>query len=292
MPGYQGVIGVSIDPWPNAKDPWRLQKVKVMGIPPTVAMAARHVTLDYQLKKVVAGLVTLPDLPSLYDLTRSTTPLCEGARDKEARMEHRFWFYPLYPPAPRFTQDEGGVLIRQAGAVQVQLLTEQALWNRTGQRTGAAPASPPAERFAQLFTERLATPPFAPYGQLVQDFRVIEVAQLLRYLRISAEHLPYFLQGYPLQEVAVPAAVGGIRREERGEVTCDHQVTERRLARWTRFEGTEQVHRYHVTTRGGVEAQVRLTPEAFAAERPGALTPLRRRVRAARPSAQAVFWPL
>ncbi len=102
--------------------------------------------------------------------------------------------------------------------VGVQLLTEREFLNQTGQRTGAAPASPLAERFAQVITELLASNRLHQYTQLVQDFRTIEVAQLLWFKRVPAQSLRYFLQDYPLMEVETPAFVGGIRREEQGEV--------------------------------------------------------------------------
>jgi hypothetical protein len=86
--------------------------------------------------------------------------------------------------------------------------------------------------------------------------------------------------------------VGGIRREERGEVVCENQITERQVSDGKLIESTEQVQRYHFTSRGGVEAKVSLTPDHFIEERSGVLTGLRRRVRASRPSARALLWPI
>jgi len=59
------------------------------------------------------------------------------------------------------------------------------------------------------------------------------------------------LQEYPVPEVSVPAFVGGMRQEERGEVVCDTQVTAQRVHQGTRGASTEQVARYHYVSQGG-----------------------------------------
>jgi hypothetical protein len=291
-PAYQGVLGCTIDPWSESKDPWRVQQVKVFGMPASVAMAARHVAIDYELKKVSAGILALEGVPSLWEMTHLASPLCEGPLDKEEEVEttHRFWFYPLYPPSPRFQQEQGIVLILRP--VGVQLLTEQEFLNRAGQRASTSPAAPLATHFAQAITELLATNQLRHFAQLRNDFRVIEVAQLLRFKQVPAQSLGYFLEDYPLTEVAVPAFVGGIRREERGEVVCQNQITERRVPEGKLIGSAEQVKRYHFISRGGVEAKVQLAPEHFVEERSGVLADLRRRVLASRPSTHALLWPI
>lgn len=291
-PSYQGVIGCSIDPWAGSKDPWRIQQVRVFSMPAT-KMAYRHVSIDFELKKVSSGVLSLGEgIPSLYQMTRSASPLCEGSLNKEEETEatHRFWFYTFYPPSPRFMTEEGIVLILKP--VGVQLLTEQEFLDRAGKRTGAAPASPLATRFAQVITELLASNQMSHYAQLRQDFRVIEVAQLLRFKRVPAQSLRYFLQDYTLTEVEIPRFVGGIRREERGEVVCDSQIIEKQVLQGKLIESTERVKRYHFISRGGVEANIHLAPEHFVEERSGVLADLRRRVRASRPSVRALLWSI
>ena len=81
-PAYEGVLGCTIDPWVGSKDPWRIQEVKVFGMPATVTMAARHVAIDYELKKVSAGLLSVAGVPSQWEMTRLASPLCEGSADK------------------------------------------------------------------------------------------------------------------------------------------------------------------------------------------------------------------
>lgn len=285
---YQGVLGCTIDPWTGSKDPWRIQQVKVFGMPATAMMAARQVATDYELKKIGAGILPLDGISSQWEMMRSTSPLCEGPADKATETAHRFWFYPLYPPAPRFMEEEGIIAIVKP--VGVQLLTEQEFLDRTGKRTGAAPASPLAERFAQTVTELLARNQLRHYAQLRQDFRMIEVAQLLRFKRVPPQSLRYFLQDYPLTEVQTPTFVGGIRREERGEVVCDSEISERRVAQGVSIGSAERVQRYHLTSRGGVEAKVQVAREHFVEERSGTLADLRRRVETSRPAPRTLSW--
>jgi hypothetical protein len=288
---YQGVLGCTIDPQPNAQDPWRIQTVQVFGMPARVTMAARHVAIDYELKKVSAGILSLSDdVPSLHELTRSAVSLCNGPEGAEQQVEavHRFWFAARYPSPPRFTRDDGAVLILQP--VEVQLLTERAFLNQEGLQGSSMSASPLAERFAQFVTQLLATNQVSHYAQLRNDFRVIEVSQLFRFQHVPAESLRYFLYDYPLADMPVPSFVGGIRREEQSAVVCNNRITEEPVSQGVRIASTEQVHRWHFSSRGGVEAAVRLSPDHFVTEQSGTLAALRQRIRAARPSANAILW--
>jgi hypothetical protein len=290
---YQGVPGCTIDPWVGANDPWRIQRVVVTGMPPHVPMAARHVAIDYALKKVSAGIMALThDVTSLYALHRAANPLCGDRQGQHTAQPiiHRFWFYPRYPPTPRFMQEAHLVLILRP--VEVQLLTEREFLSQTGQRQGSTVAAPAAQGFANAITQLLATTTHPDYTRLVQDFRCLELGQLLRFREVPAASVAYFLQDYPLTEVTVPAFVGGIRREEHGEVVCDTQITEQRLPQGTHVASTEHIKRYHYVSRGGVEARIRLTPTQFAPERAGALARLRQQVRASRPSARTLWWAI
>lgn len=80
--------------------------------------------------------------------------------------------------------------------------------------------------------------------------------------------------------------------DSEGEVVCDSEISERRVAQGALISSTERVQRYHLTLRGGVEAEVQLAPEHFVEERSGVLADLRRRVWASRPSARALLWPV
>lgn len=234
-PDYQGTPGCTIDPWPGSQDPWHIQQVRVFGMP-KVTMAARHIAIDLELKKVSAGILSLGEkVPSLYQLARGSFPLATGRRTRRKRWKPRI-----------------------ASARALRRLP------------------PLAKQFAHVITQLLATDRSRHCAQLRNDFRVIELGQLLRFKRVPAQSLRYFLQDYPLAEVPVPAFVGGIRREERGEVVCDSRITERQVPGEKLVQSTERVKRYHFTSRGGVEAKVRLSPEQFIQERSGVLADLRR----------------
>jgi len=99
----RGAPGCSIDPRPG-EDPWSIQDVTVFGIPPRSSMAARFVSLDYELKKAGAG-ITMDGtklLPSLFDLKRDAQALCTRAPDagQNTAESHRLWFFPLLPSLP------------------------------------------------------------------------------------------------------------------------------------------------------------------------------------------------
>ncbi len=289
-PAYHGTPGCTIDPSPG-KDPWQVQTVKVFGMPTSTAMAQRHVALDYELKRVTAGIVSLGDgIMSLYDLNRQAETLCPDTAHpgQPTAITHRFWFYPRYPEPPRFLVQGSTVLVLKP--VDVQLLTEQQFLDSTGHRTGAAPPAPQAERFAQRITTFLATHPPAPYAQMVGDFRVIEAAKLMEFQRVPAASLHYLLHEHPLTSVSVPRFVGGIRREEQGEVLCSSQIIERPGPKGPLVQTQNRVQRYRHTARGGVEVKITLPSTHFVEERAGVLEPLRRQVRAARPAPRALVW--
>ncbi|MCX6630244.1 MAG: hypothetical protein NTW28_21710, partial [Candidatus Solibacter sp.] len=121
---YQEPIGCTIDPIPGARDPWEIQSVRVLGMPFGAPMGDRHVEIDYELKRVGAGLKNLgPTVTSLYEMTRAESIPCQGGEQPAAphSATHRFWFTPLYPTRkPRFLQDGGAIWIEEPIHVQVQ----------------------------------------------------------------------------------------------------------------------------------------------------------------------------
>jgi len=86
--------------------------------------------------------------------------------------------------------------------------------------------------------------------------------------------------------------VGGIRRNESGEVVCENKVAEREVKNVKIVESREAIQRYSFTSRGGVEAKVTLSSEHFAKGHSGALADLQKRVLASRPSTHALTWPI
>ena len=290
-PAYDRPPGCTIDPRVGAPDPWRIQEVKVLGMPGSAPMGARFVSVDYELKKVSVGTLSLKDgLPSLHEMQKASSPLCSGGEDKVLNREtvHRFWFFPLYPERPRFFRSEGTVWIERP--VGVQLLTEQEFLDRTGQRIGAAEADPLARRFAQKITELLATDEVPQYVRLRADFRVVEAAKLIRYLEAPGNQFQYILEEHPIGAAKVPRFVGGIWREEQGEVVCENRVTEEESGTLTRVRSNARVQRYRYLVRGGVGARVELSSTDFALPHSDGLIKLRRRALRSRPAAGALLW--
>lgn len=292
---YAGApLGVSIDPQPgNGRDPWAIQQVSVFGMPRTTRMAQRQVAIDYDLKKVSAGIMALSsDITGTYELLRTASPICSGNSTRQMESVHRFWFCARYPDAtPRFVEEDGLILI--VNPIGVQLLTEQEFLDRVGHRTGAAQAVPQAQMFAQHVSHLFTTPqPPRDYQQLLSDFRLIELAQLLAFKKVNPNGLHYLLYQHRLAQMVTPEYVGGVRRQEEGEVTCAIQINERATPQGRIIESKEQMQRYRLTYRGGVEAKVEVADTHIQPEAPGAFAELRRRVRESRPSAAAWVWEI
>ena len=280
---YRGDPGCTIDPIPG-DDPFRVQRVQVFGVPNDCVMAARHVSLDYELKRVGAGIQGADGkiLPSAFELENRNGP-CVSGGDRAVSMAHRYWFFPKTPERPRFERDrQTASILRPIG---VQLLTEQEFLNRRGERSGATQADPAAQQFADAVTALLESDKVPRYAQMVHDFRVIEVARLMRFCGILQESISFLLWNHELKRVAVPTLVGGVQREEQGKTVCQATVTQTATA--IQYEASTSQYRYEY--RGGVEAKVEV---AEADVRPGALDPLRRRVLDAKPSAEAVSWKI
>lgn len=276
-PEYVGAPGCTIDPIPGA-DPWREQLVHVFGMPASAPMGARHVAIDYEMKQISAGLFPLhPSVPSLFDSGPSSSP-CRAGEPGPTSATHRFWFTPLYPDRPRFVRDDTGVLIQKP--VEVQLQSEEEFL-RHGERIGGAPPQPVAKRFADAFTEFLATDTKPEYSRLRNDFRVIEVAQVLRFVGAGADRLTYLLNEHPLLVVPVRQRVRGVRRQEAGEATCSGLSVSNAAA-------TETIVRYRRDFRGGVEAGIAVDSSAFS--RSDAVVGVRRAVLDARPSGGPSGW--
>jgi hypothetical protein len=282
---YQGVLGCTIDPIPGA-DPFRVQKVEVFGMEHTCLSANRFVSLDYELKRAGSGIRNPGEpkiLPSSIELSDEVAA-CGDKRDFQFSMTHRYWFYPKTPARPRYERDEQTVLILQP--VGVQLLTEQEFLNRRGERVGSSEARAGAKEFAAAVDGLLAGEKVERYTRMVNDFRLSEVAKLLRHAKVSQESLAYLLWDYPLARFEVPRFVGGVYRREEGTITCDASVvaTENHLT----YRASNR--RYSREYRGGVEVRLEVAASDFDRQSNGRLAGLRRRVLSSRPSSGEACW--
>jgi hypothetical protein len=270
-PDYKGSPGCTIDPTPGAANPWQVQLVKVFGMPAGAPMGQRHVRIDYELKKVSAGLMDLsPSIPAMFESSRESAP-CRTNMDARAPASatHRFWFTPLYPEKPRFLQDDTGVFIDKP--VKVQLQSEEEFL-RDGRRVGSAPSQPAAVRFTEAVTRALDTDEITDYTHLRNDFRLIEAAVLMAHIGVNHEVLGYLLGECPLQLARPVERVSGIMRRESGEAACGSALTPGPKI-------STLLTRYQQEFRGGVEARVAVTAADFVRDAAQELSRLRRRIR-------------
>lgn len=260
MPGYEGAIGCTIDPLPGAADPWLLQVAKIFGMPPTAAMGVRHLAVDYELKKVSAGLVKLANVRSTFETGMTGGHHCQGETAKPTSSVHRFWFTPLYSKdGTRFLQDARGIGIRHP--VGVQLMSEEEFLN-DGRRVGGAPPRPEAMGFCASITRVLAGNDSVSHARMRQDFRVIELARLFVYKQVDPGRFRYLLDTFPLSRKEAPARIPGVRRDEVGTIHCG--LTTSATGNEDASFGTEsRVERFRHEYRGGVEASISVAPLDF-----------------------------
>ena len=289
-PEYQEAPGCSIDPREGAEDPWQMQKVRVFGMPFSCPMALRHVTVDYELKKASLGLTVLKaGLPALFETVSDPVSVCAdtGKSNDETKQVFRFWFCPLVAESPRFSQEGSAMWIEKP--VGVQVLTEEEFLDQRAHRTGGKPAEGAPLRFARAVSGLLAEGTLPQYAALRGDFRLLEAAKVVALLAQPVIGLAYFLNEHVLRVEKVPKFVGGLRREESGEVTCDNTVSEKAERDGTSYEARERMRRYHHQVRGGVEASVPIAKRDVRAAS-GELGGVLDRVRKAKPSADAAVW--
>ena len=282
---YGGVPGCTIDPIPGA-DPFRIQSVLVFGMEHTCLTANRFVSLDYELKRAASGIRNVGEskiLPSSMEVS-DDVGACGDGKESHISMTHRYWFYPKTPARPRFERDEQTVLILQP--IGVQLLTEQEYLNRRGERVGSGEASAAAKQFATAVDALLAAENVERYTRMVNDFRLSEVAKLLRHAGVSQESLAYFLWDYPLTRFEVPRFVGGVYRREEGTITCNASV----VATGNQLTYNAVDRHYSKEYRGGVEVRLEIAPSDFDSPAGGGLANLRTRVLSSRPTSKECCW--
>jgi hypothetical protein len=88
--------------------------------------------------------------------------------------------------------------------------------------------------------------------------------------------------------VHVPTVVGGIFRDEQGQIVCEG--TFKKVTTGLLYE--QRVQRYSYGYCGGVEARVELSTAQFSPDSSGLLATLVSRVRAARPAGHALVWQI
>ena len=125
------------------------------------------------------------------------------------------------------------------------------------------------------------------YARLTADFRLVELAKLIHFEKISAENLGYYLEDHPLDKMATPRYVGGIIRSENGEVICDATVVEK----MGQIQCKQRTVSYRTEYRGGVEVRIDVAQEDFRPRPSQALSTMRGGILASRPARAQSFGP-
>jgi hypothetical protein len=284
-PVYSDAPGCTIDPRPNEKDPWALQDARLIGLPPS-RMGARMLAYDYELKRIGGGITPHRTIPSTFDLSRARLVTCNDSRGQPAAsLVHRYWFVPEYPASPRYAVEDTCLLIEKP--VSIRLLTEQEFL-KNGERVGSTEATPDARNWADQVTAAMARGTYA--SDMVNDFRLIEVATLMRHRDVAAPSLAYWLHGHSLEPTAVPKFVGGIHRQEEGELVCESDVTETPTRNGVSVRLEQTRAHYRIEYRGGVEANIRVESRHIATDTSGRIRSLLASLRKARPSPSHAAW--
>jgi hypothetical protein len=278
---YHEPPGCTIDPRysDGNSDPWTIQDVKILGQPGDCRMASRHVALDYELKRVGAALVALPGVSTAFDAQRRGTAACGKASSEPTEVTSRFWFCSKYfTDGPRYSTSSEGLTIDHPIGVQVQ--TERMLQNG-GRGSGA---DPEAERFASEVSQLIASDTRTEYQEIVNDFRLIEVASLARHENVPTSALSYFVEEHELAKVEVPRYVTGIRRTETSEIVAEGKIVVEEGGIRASLPQCSRTLSY----RGGVEAVIEMTPSSFRRGSSG-LSVITSAI-AGRPTANALVW--
>jgi hypothetical protein len=182
-------------------------------------------------------------------------------------------------------QDEDSTWIENP--VMVQLQSEEEFL-RNGSRVGGAPPRPEAVRFTRAVTEQLAGNEVGDYAHLRNDFRLIEVARVMRFREVDPESIRYLLESCPMRQMPAVSQVSGVRREMTEEFTCAGPAG-RGADGVQGIPSVQYVERSHRDFRGGVEGRVEVAARDFVEGGREPWVGIRRRLRAARPLG-AVAW--
>ena len=165
------------------------QQVLINGVPPESHFARVLLAADYRMKSIAMDLEPSPvkGLPSFMHMLTATG---RGM----SNMLPRWWLEPNYQPLLR---GQNGLAWELRGA-SVRALTEEDYLAANGQKTHTGKASPAAQRWAEIFTEKyddlaLAEPVF---GELQNCMDLAIVAALIfkeNLMEKANYHLPVLL---------------------------------------------------------------------------------------------------
>jgi hypothetical protein len=288
-PGFEGELGVSIDPDPSAADPWKSHLTSVFGMPPTAPMARLLLHADWLLKRAAAGLApeVFPGVLGSFERGGPVGDGCNGVMPTASAAQHRFEIVSQKLPQ-RFAQCAPG-MVKILRPMQAVLTVAQKL--ETGGLGGGreGTAEPAARNFANEVTAALRAPMLNPeYAAVVEVFRELEVAWLLRYLDVP---MPVLAEAQ-IELSGVPERVDGVTREDRHE--CEPRLVSRTVLDGRVLERYQQ-RSWERRYRGGVRiGHPSLTVDLVRDFAPDAddCSQLRDRILAARSGTRGFAWKI
>ncbi len=215
--------GCSIDPDPIVAqelsrvttDRWdqvcqKPQQVRVLGIPTDLHFAQVMVQADYDMKRIVNGMDSIPEIESLTDIhiKRMKDRVDSGKIGAAPPALSRFWFSP----------GENVILVNSEGAIleksEIRLLTE-AEHLSPGKMVGTGRADPLSKIFAQEFTRKFdeISSQRPVYKELENLFRFVSIAKVLKSrnaAEIAGLDLSVLLDRYILTPTHVSRTLPGV----------------------------------------------------------------------------------
>ena len=212
--------GVSIDPRPKLKDPYKIQDVRFFGPVKDTFFGYTLFESDYFLKKIAANVVNLKvkNFKTYKDLIveqiKEESKTCSSnSRPKESL--NRFWFYPANV---LFSKSENNLYL--LNSCDVVLLTEKQFFDKKKKEIISLSGETDIEaaQFASDFTNRYSefASVYFTYKRLQALFRIYAIAKLMAEKQIPAD-IDYLLDEYPVSKKLCPKKVKGIK------VKIEHQ---------------------------------------------------------------------
>lgn len=227
---YYTNLGCSIDPDPNvavelhqvaarATDmnmtAWnsicrRPQRVRVLGMPTDLHFADVIIRADYDMKRIVNGMVPVPGLEALTDKhTRMwQSSVIQGKSFSLSAGMNRFWFYP---GTNAYLGDNNLQVLKKS---EVQLLTEAEHLEPAGFVASGA-VDPIARAFAQAFTRKFneISSQYVIYKELEGLYRFVSIVKVLKARNaseVSGLSMEVLLDRFKLPSTPVSRSLPGV----------------------------------------------------------------------------------
>ncbi|MCY2989661.1 MAG: DUF1598 domain-containing protein [Planctomycetota bacterium] len=260
------------------------QDVIVGGVPRNSRHGRIMIAADYHMKKVSQGLVRVPDVVSCLDRSIQEAKARfekDGTLSTSGTSMARFWFH-VAAGGPTFSEEEGVVWLDTCSVV---VLTEQQKAAASGKLHDVQQEDPQARAFAREFSSAFPklTSQVPVYAELENLYRLYAVVlAMARHGVLDKLGLDCnsYLAGYRYaEEKPLPATLPGL---------ANSQEFSHRFKQGNR----EGEYVLFPMVCGGVGMDMRADKESFGRAPDRRLSVLRTAALSARPSRDALAWPL